>query len=148
MSTLRTTCHIPLEPPPELLELRELLEPPESRLLPLCRRSNRLTKTHSADRTDGIALTSLKDIPFTLALMTPAVTSVMAEAASGTSTPTPDLAEEIVIVLTSAIATLLLTAETPTTGFVLSTHVVELLEFAFLYVLNKQSVNLGDTCIM
>jgi len=148
VSTPKITCPTLPVPPPEPLEPPELREPPESLLLPQSPPFNLLTKITCAVHTDGIALTSIKEIPFTLVLMTLAVTSVMVAAATGTKTPTLDLAEVTLIALTLVIAKLPLIAETPITGFALLTHVVVQLEFVFPYVLNKHSVYLGCIVIL
>jgi len=154
VSILKITCHTLLVPPPELLEPLELLEPPEpleppeSKLLLQSPPFNLLTKTTYVVRTDGIASTSIKEIPFMLVLIYLAVTLVMVAVATGTKIPTLDHAEVILIALTSVIAKLPLIAETPTTGSALLTHVVVLLEYVFPYVLNKRKVNLGYIVIL
>jgi len=138
VSILKITCHTPLEPP------LELLEPLESQLLPQSPLTNLLTKMLFADHTDGIVLTSLKEILLTLALMIHAVELEMEVIVSGILILMLDLVLEMNIVLMLVVATLPLIVEIPITGSAQSTVAVELVEFVSLYALNKNFISIYD----
>jgi len=144
VSILKITCHTPLEPPLELLEPPELLELLESQLLPQFPLFNLLTKMLFADHTDGIVLTSLKEILLTLALMIHAVELEMEVIVSGILILMLDLVLEMNIVLMLVVATLPLIVEIPITGSAQSTVAVELVEFVSLYALNKNFISIYD----
>jgi len=138
VSTHLITNHTPLEPP------LELLEPLESQLLPQSPLTNLLIKMLFADHTDGIVLTSLKEILLTLALMIHAVELEMEVIVSGILILMLDLVLEMNIALMLVVATLPLIVEIPITGSAQSTVVVELVEFVSLYALNKNFISIYD----
>jgi len=123
-----TINHTPLEPPPEPLELLD-------KLLTLL--TNHLIKLTSAEATDGIVSTSLKETKPTSALILLAETLEMVVFVPGMLIPTLDLASEILIALDSVPALFLLTAETSMPTPVSSTHVVVSEEFAPQCALHK-----------
>jgi len=127
---LLTTNHTPPERP---------LEPPEPLEHQLFLLTNLLTKLLFAEITDGIASTSLKDILPLPALTTPAEMLEMVVNATGISILVLVHVLETAFAPTLELATLPLTAEIPTISSARSTHVAELVEFAFQFALNKPS---------
>jgi len=126
--------HIQLDLPPELQEQ------PEVHQLQLI---NHLIKLHSVDHTDGIVSISLKDIVLTSVLIILVEMLVKMDFVPGMLILMKDLVVEILLVMELNLVTLHLIVEVLIHGFAQSTLVVELVEFVYLFVLNKFNVKLN-----